>query len=260
MRERFNNFGPETQPFPAMAKRRGRSAAWRMPMRGVTTTRPARVPSSRSCKGDSGSSKSSPLSASPRNSQRLAQPARAARQFFQLTAFCFRAPSISRLPRKAREVIQAAIPRHLFETRYRFQGAYQHASTMALALARNIHAEVHPINEIDIRMPSGSEQYLISRRGAAMRVRRRIGSLLVRSQIGLGFNNAPGQPSGTAPAREHFAQKPPRHAFRWRLKERTLQQLARWFSLLAKPQAANPANSASNPSSTPAPLPRGPPA
>ena len=144
-------------------------------MRAVTSTRPARVPSSRSCSGDLGSSKSSPLSVlrvipsawhsrpGPLVNSRAATPG--ARPRFR--AIC-------------------SSPRH------RLQRAYQHASATALALAGDIHAGVHPINEINVSVPRRPEQHLIPRRGAAMRMRRRISRFPVRSQIGLHFDDASG--------------------------------------------------------------------
>ena len=53
--------GPERHSFPASAKRNGNSTACRMPIRRVTSTRVTRIPSSRTCKVDLGSSKSRPL-------------------------------------------------------------------------------------------------------------------------------------------------------------------------------------------------------
>ena len=198
MRERFNNFGPETQPFPAMAKRRGSSAAWRMPMRGVTTTRPARVPSSRSCKGDSGSSKSSPLSAlRVIPSAWHSRPGPLVNSFSLLHSASVPHP-FRVVSRKAWEVISGRDSAPSAPARPPAPARAAARIRLALALARNIHAEVEPINGVDIRVPCRSEQHLVPRRGAAMRVRRRIGRLPVRSQIGLSFDDAPGQPTGTA--------------------------------------------------------------
>ena len=174
MRARFNDFGPETHPFPAIAKRRGSSAAWRMPMRA----RHHHAPGARSIvaqlQGRFRIEQIQSVVRAPRNSQRLAQTAGAACQFLQLAAFRVCGRSFSSFSRKGWKVIQAAIPRHLLDPNHRLQGANQHASSAAHALARDIHAEVQPIDEINIRMSGGSEEHLISRCGPTKRVRRRI--------------------------------------------------------------------------------------
>ncbi len=63
MHSPVRDFGPETQVCSGRAKRRGSSAAWRMPMRRVTRTFFTPAPSSRTWSGDAGSSKSRPLCA-----------------------------------------------------------------------------------------------------------------------------------------------------------------------------------------------------
>jgi hypothetical protein len=60
-----------------------------------------------------------------------------------------------------------------------------------------------------------------------MRVRRRIGRLPVRSQVGLDFDNAPGNELPLwGPSDKYLAKEKPRHALRRRLKKGAAQQLA----------------------------------
>ncbi len=182
-----------------------------------------------------------PIVRPPRNPQRLAKPPRSARQLSQSPALLICAPPFSSAAaEKGRETAQPPVSRHLFDPLHRLQCAYQHASAMPHAFAGDIHAGVHPINEINISMPRGSKQHLISRRRSTKRMRRRIGRLLVRSQIGLNFDDPPSQPSRTSAPREYLPQQPPRHALRRRLKEAALQQPSRQFALFPPPHSANP--------------------
>jgi len=70
-------FDPETQAWPRAAKRKGRSAAWRMPIRAVMSGSGGGRPSSSNCSDEAGSSKSRPLCAArviPRAWQRRLGP------------------------------------------------------------------------------------------------------------------------------------------------------------------------------------------
>jgi hypothetical protein len=73
-----------------------------------------------------------------------------------------------------------------------------------------------------------------------MRMRGRIGLFSVRAQIGLDFNDAPGDELPLfCLSDEYFAEEKLRHALRRRLKEGPLQQPARQFDLLPPPHAAH---------------------
>jgi len=157
-----------------------------------------------------------PVVCAARNSQSLAQAAGAGGQFL-------RGCSGS----------QATVPRHLIEAGHWLQRAYQNASAMAYALAGNIHAGVHSIDEINVSMPRRSEEHLVPWRGAAIRVRRGIGGSLVRSQVGFDFDDASGYPSGSGAASEHFAEQPTGYALWRRFKEGALQQLSLQLVLCA---------------------------
>ncbi len=112
-----------------------------------------------------------------------------------------------RIERNRWESPQPTIPRHLFQPRHRLQGAQQNASCLALHFAGDVHAIVAAVNRVNIGMPSRPEEHAIPWRRAAMRVRRRIGRLVVRAQVRLDLDNPAGQIS---PARVLFTSNLPR--------------------------------------------------
>ena len=232
-------FGPETQACPSSAKRSGKSTAWRMPIRGVTTTRCTLMPSSRSCKGELGSSTSSPLCAfrsSPSAWQSRLGPPVSSR-----AVLCF-APSFrfAAANEKGGRLLFRAI---CLQPSHRLQRAQQHASGPAFRLARDVHAEIAPINGINIRMPGRPEKHFVSWRKPAIRMRRCVGRLVVRTQVRFHLDDPARQPSLTRPVCENLAQQPRRHPVRRRFKKRTLGQFAWRPSHAASPPTCKLADS-----------------
>ena len=136
-----------------------------MPMRRVTSTRVTRMPSSRTCKGECGSTRSRPLCGLALDSHRLAQPARPAGQIARF---------------RVRRPVRGCAPSA--RSRDRLQRAQQDSPSHTLFFAGEIHAVVAAIDEVDIRVAWGPEKDFVPRRWPAMRVRRGVGRLVVRAR------------------------------------------------------------------------------
>ena len=181
-------------------------------MRRVTSTRVTRIPSSRTCSGEPGSSRSRPLCVSRFSPSawhsRLGPPVSSARR---------RVPA-----RKTRALLAPSAP-------VPATGSSARSSTPPARpsfLAGNVHAIVPAVDRVNIRVPRRPKQHPIPRRRSAMRVRRWVGRLVVRAQIRLHLDDPPRHQPGARPANQQLAQQPWSHALRSRLKKRALKQLA----------------------------------
>ena len=91
---------------------------------------------------------------------------------------------------------KAAIRGHQVHAGDRLQRAQQHAACVALGFAADVHAEVSAVDGVDIGVPGRAEENLVARSGSAMRVGGRVGRVVVRAQVGLDFDDAPGDQAG----------------------------------------------------------------
>ena len=57
-------------------------------------------------------------------------------------------------------------------------------------------------------MPGGAEEDCVARRGSAMRVGGRVWLLVVRAEVGLDFDDAPGYDPGRSAMDEQFSKEP----------------------------------------------------
>ena len=81
---------------------------------------------------------------------------------------------------------QAAIPSHLSDAELsnRFQCAKQNTSGPTRKFAGHVHAEIAPIDSINVGMAGGAKQHLIARCGSAKGVSGGIGRNIVRTKVG----------------------------------------------------------------------------
>ena len=126
----------------AVAKRSGSSTAWRMPMRARHQHLATRIPSSRTCSGESASSK---IQAIVRCPAQCPTPGKAGWARRSVPAPLLQGP--------VRGYAPSAPARH------RLQRAQQHAPGLAFFLAGDVHAEVAPINCINISMAGRPEDH-----------------------------------------------------------------------------------------------------
>jgi hypothetical protein len=102
-----------------------------------------------------------------------------------------------------------------------FERADQHAAGLPLGLARNVHAGVAAIDDVDVGIAGVTEQDQVAGRGSAMRVGGGVGRVIVGTEIGLGFHDAAGEEAGVGRVDQELAQKAGGHQFRLSLKERS---------------------------------------
>ena len=101
-----------------------------------------------------------------------------------------------------------SIDGHCFDAQHRFEGADEDAAGFAFWLAGHIDAVVHSVDEVHVCVTGRPEHDLVSGRDSAKAVRRGIGSLGdVGAQVGLYFDDAPGEPAGWGARSKQLAEK-----------------------------------------------------
>jgi len=105
------------------------------------------------------------------------------------------------------------------EIAYGLESAKQNAPGSSYRLAGYIHAEVSAVYGVYICVAGGSEDHLVSRSWAAMRMRRGIGRVVVRTEIGFYFNDPAENRAFAGAANEEFPEQPGSHVRGMKLKE-----------------------------------------
>jgi len=109
----------------------------------------------------------------------------------------------------------------------RVKGPQEHTACQAVSLATDVHAEVHPIDGIQISVSSRPKEHKISGCRTAMGMRSRIRLIIVRSQISLDFDNPSCQHAVLVLMYEQFPEKARRHFFWGIFKKRSRKQSTR---------------------------------
>ena len=108
----------------------------------------------------------------------------------------------------------------------RFNGTKQNSRCMAFSLSHDIHAEVHPVNHINVRMTRRAEHYFSAFGEALGRMRGQV----VLAEIRLDFDDPANSLMARGGMHQPFAQQLPRYEDRIPVVKRARQLLH--FSLL----------------------------
>ena len=112
----------------------------------------------------------------------------------------------------------------------RLKRAQQNAPGLPLRLTGNIHAEISSVDGINIRVTSRAEQHLIAGGGAAMRVRGRIGRVVVRAKIGFDLSNPANYRARVGPADKQLPEQPRGDVLGLKFEEKALHKIAGRFA------------------------------
>ena len=92
---------------------------------------------------------------------------------------------------------------HRFQSQHRLKSPQQDASAVSFGLTRDVGAEVHAVDEIDVGVSGRTEEHGVTRRASDVSVRRRIDG----AEIGFVLDDAAGKKFAALAADEELAEK-----------------------------------------------------
>ena len=102
---------------------------------------------------------------------------------------------------------KAAVAGHPIETCEWVKRANEDAAPKARCFARDVHAVVAAVDEVEIGVAGGAEENAIARSGAAMRVGGGVGARIVRAEVGFDLDDAAGEQAGAGAMGKYFAEE-----------------------------------------------------
>src|SRR5579862_2578438 len=107
---------------------------------------------------------------------------------------------------------ETAIVGHEIDSGDRLERAEQQGPREAVRFATDVHAEVLPVDGVDIGMARGAEEDQSSGRGSVVRMSGGVGRIVVWTEVGFDFDNAPGDYAFLCSMDEQFTEQQRRNA------------------------------------------------
>src|SRR5579871_2267159 len=121
---------------------------------------------------------------------------------------------------------EATIVRHQVDSGDRVEPTEQQSPGQAVGLAAYVHAEVLPVDGVDVGMARGAKEDQRSRGGSAVRMSGGVGRIVVGTEVGLDFDNPSGDYAFLCSMDEQFTEQQRRNALGGVLEEAARNEAA----------------------------------